>query len=223
MLASPYFSFTEYDVISPPQWIGLTNYRKILFDDPLFWQSIKVTLYYAALSLPTGLVVGFLLALLLNQKIPGANIWRMVYFLPSVIAGVAVAMLWMNIFNPRTGLLNLFLRSIKISGPGWLNDPQWSVPSLAIMSLWGVGGMIIYLAGLQGVPTALCDAAKVDGASLWQRFRHITLPMMTPVIFFNLVMGLIYTFHFFTEVYVMTVAEGMAAPARSTLFYNLYV
>lgn len=140
MLASLYFSFTEYDVISPPQWIGLTNYRKILFDDPLFWQSIKVTLYYAALSLPTGLVVGFLLALLLNQKIPGVNIWRMVYFLPSVIAGVAVAMLWMNIFNRRTGLLNLFLRSIKISGPGWLNDPQWSVPSLAIISLCGVGG-----------------------------------------------------------------------------------
>jgi len=222
MLASLYFSFTEYNIISSPQWVGLANYRKILFDDPLFWQSVKVTLYYAVLSLPSGLVLGFLLAVLLNQKIPGVNLWRTLYFLPSVITGVAVATLWMRIFNPRIGLLNVFLRSIGISGPGWLNDPQWSVPSLAIMGLWGVGGgMIIYLAGLQGVPTTLYDAAKVDGASLWQRFRHITLPMMTPVIFFNLVTGLIYTFQLFTEVYVVT--SGMGGPARSTLFYNLYL
>lgn len=222
MVASLYFSFTDYNIVSNPRWAGLANYHEILSDDPLFWQSIKVTLYYAALSLPSGLIVGFFLAILLNQKIPGVNIWRTMYFLPSVISGVSVAILWMRIFNPRVGLLNAFLQSIGIKGPGWMSDPQWSIPALVIMSLWSVGGgMIIYLAGLQSVPTALYDAAKVDGASLWQGFRHITLPMMTPVIFYNLVTGLIYTFQFFTEVFIMT--EGVGNPARSTLFYNLYL
>jgi len=222
MLASLYFSFTDYNIISAPRWAGLSNYAEILREDPLFWQSIKVTLYYAALSLPSGLVLGFCLAALLNQKIPGVNLWRTVYFLPSVISGVSVAILWMRIFNPRMGLLNAFLRSIGIKGPGWMSDPQWSIPALAIVSLWSVGGgMIIYLAGLQSVPPPLYDAAKVDGASAWQRLRHVTLPMMTPVIFYNLVTGLIATFQFFTVVFIMT--EGMGNPARSTLFYNLYL
>ena len=221
MLASLYFSFTEYNIIDVPQWLGLANFGN-LFGDPLFWKSLQVTIYFASLALPLGLLLGFFLAVLLNQKIPGVNLWRTVYYLPSVIAGVAVALLWVRLFNARIGLVNPMLAKIGIKGPGWLQDPQWAVPALVIMSLWGVGGsMIIYLAGLQGVPTALYDAAKVDGANLWQRFRHVTLPMVTPVIFYNLVMGMIGAFQYFTVVYVAT--DGTGSPARSTLFYNLYL
>lgn len=221
MLASLYFSFTKYDIVSSPRWAGFANYRRIL-DDPLFLQSLRVTIYYASLALPLGLLLGFFLAVLLNQDIPGVNVWRTIYFLPSVIAGVTVAVLWVRIFNPRIGILNPFLEIFGLKGPRWLQDPDWAVPALVIMGLWSVGGnMIIYLAGLQGVPTALYDAATVDGANLWQRFRHVTLPMMTPVIFYNLVLGLIGTFQYFTEVYVAT--GGTGNPARSTLFYNLYL
>lgn len=237
MIASFYYSLTDFDIINPPVWNNFANYKKIfsgiveailthdskMLGDPIFWQSLKVTLTYAVMALPLGLIVGFFLALLLNQKISGVNLWRTIYFLPSVIAGVAVALLWSRIFNPRTGILNAVIQAIfHVKGPGWLTDPTWAVPALVIMGLWGVGGgMIIYLAGLQGVPTDFYDAAKVDGANLFQRFRHITLPMMTPVIFYNLVLGMIGTFQYFTEVYVMT--EGTGDPVRATLFYNLYL
>ncbi len=221
MAASLFFSLTEYNIISPPQWLGLTNYIN-LFQDELFWHSLRVTFQYAAFALPLGLVFSYLIAVLLNQKVPGVNVWRTIYFLPSVVAGVAVALLWARIFDLKFGILNPFLAQFGIKGPGWLADPNWSVPALVIMSLWGVGGnVIIYLAGLQGVPTDLYDAAKVDGATAWQRFRHVTLPMTTPVIFYNLVLGLIGTFQYFTEVYVLT--GGAGGPVRSTLFYNLYL
>lgn len=224
MLASLYFSFTDYNIIDPPVWVGLDNYQKAFFSDPLFWHSLKRTLYFASLALPLGLVFGFLMAVLLNQDIPGVNIWRTIFFLPSVIAGVAVALLWTRIFNPRVGILNPFLQNVLgiNNPPGWLQDPDWAIPALVIMSLWGVGGsMIIYLAGLQGIPTTLYEAAKIDGANNWQRFRNVTLPLMTPVIFYNLVIGLIGAFQYFTEVYVATSGEG--GPARSTLVYNLYL
>jgi multiple sugar transport system permease protein len=223
MLASLYYSFTRFDIVHPPEWVGFANYTRILFKDPLFWHSLKVTLKYSVLALPLGLVVGFFLAVLLNQKIPLVNVWRTIYFLPSVVASVAVAILWVRIFNPRIGFLNPILESLfGIKGPGWLTDPDWAVPALVIMSLWGVGGgMILYLAGLQGIPTPMYEAAKIDGANAVQRFRHITIPMMTPVIFYNLVMGLIGAFNYFTEVYVAT--DGSGGPVRSTLFYNLYL
>ena len=221
MIASLYFSFTEYNIVDPPKWVGTENFSRLI-SDPLFWQSLKVTLYFAVLSLPSALVVGFILAILLNQKIPGVNLWRTLYFLPSVLAGVAVTLLWVILFNPQIGAINQLLEKIGIKGPGWLNDPDWAIPSLVIMALWGVGqNMIIYLAGLQGVPVDLYDAAKVDGANNWQRFRAVTLPMMTPVLFYNLVLGLIGTFSYFTQVYVATNGEG--GPVRSTLFYNLYL
>lgn len=221
MLASLFFSFTEYDIVSAPRWIGITNYVN-LFQDALFWHSLNVTFKYAVIALPLGLIISYLMAVLLNSKIRGINVWRTIYFLPSVIAGVAVALLWSRIFDPKFGILNPFLAQFGIKGPGWLSDPQWAVPALVIMSLWSVGGnIIIYLAGLQGVPTDLYDAAKVDGATALQRFRHVTLPMTTPVIFYNLILGLIGTFQYFTEVYVLT--NGTGNPARSTLFYNLYL
>jgi multiple sugar transport system permease protein len=223
MIASLYFSFTRYNIVDPPTWVGLQNYQRMLFEDPLFWHSLQRTIYYAALALPLGLVLGLFLAILLNQKIPGINLWRTAYFLPSVVAGVAVSLLFVRLFNSRVGMVNPFLMSLGIENPpGWLNDPNWSIPTLVIMSLWGVGGgMIIYLAGLQGIPTDLYDAAKVDGANAWQRFRHVTIPMMTPVIFYELVMGLIGSFQYFTEVYVATSGDG--GPVRSTLVYNLYL
>jgi multiple sugar transport system permease protein len=224
MLASLYYSFTDYDIISAPVWKGLANYQKLLFNDPLFWHSLKVTIKFAAMALPLNLVIGFLIAVLLNQKVPGVNIWRTLYFLPSVIAGVAVALLWVRIFNARIGLINPILQEYfgVQNPPGWLQDPNWAVPALVIMSLWSVGGsMIIYLAGLQGVPTTLYEAAKIDGANTAQRFWNITIPMMTPVIFYNLVLGLIGAFNYFTEVYVATSGDG--GPVRSTLFYNLYL
>jgi multiple sugar transport system permease protein len=225
MLASLFFSFTEYDIVTPPRWIGITNYVN-LFHDQLFWHSLGITFKYASIALPLGLIFSYLMAVLLNQKIKGINIWRTLYFVPSVIAGVAVAMLWSRIFDPKFGVLNPFLAEFGIKGPGWLSDPQWAVPALVIMSLWGVGGnIIIYLAGLQGVPTDLYDAAKVDGATAWQRFRYVTLPMTTPVIFYNLILGLIGTFQYFTEVYVISSSStgGLGGPARSTLFYNIYL
>jgi multiple sugar transport system permease protein len=223
MVASLYFSFTDYNIVDPPVWVGLSNYRKLLTGDAIFWHSLSRTVYYASLALPLGLVFGLFVAILLNQDIPGVNLWRTAYFLPSVVAGVAVALLWVRVFNPRIGIVNPFLMRLGIENPpGWLSDPQWAIPSLVIMSLWGIGGsMIIYLAGLQGIPTALYDAAKIDGAGTMARFRHVTLPMMTPVIFYNLVMGLIGSFQYFTEVYVATSGEG--GPIRSTLVYNLYL
>lgn len=223
MAASLYYSFTKFNIIDPPVWRGIANYTN-LFRDPLFWQSLKVTIKFALMALPLNLVIGFLLAVLLNQNIPGVNIWRTLYFLPSVVAGVAVALLWVRIFNTRIGMLNPFLQNVLgiDNPPGWLQDPDWAVPALVIMSLWSVGGsMIIYLAGLQGVPTTLYEAAKIDGANTWQRFWNITIPMMTPVIFYNLVLGLIGAFNYFTEVYVAT--SGNGGPVRSTLFYNLYL
>lgn len=224
MVASLYFSFTEYNIVDTPQWLGFRNYVN-LFQDKLFWHSLGITLKFAALAIPLGLIFSYLLAVLLNQKIAGVNLWRTVYFLPSVVAGVAVAILWLRILHPKIGILNLSLGALGIKGPGWLSDPDWAIPALVIMSLWGVGGnVIIYLAGLQGVPTDLYDAARVDGANTWQRFRHITLPMTSPVIFYNLVLGLIGAFQYFTEVYVAGSANNdLGGPARATLFYNIYL
>jgi multiple sugar transport system permease protein len=223
MLFSFFFSLTRYNIVDAPIFIGFENYMQAFGRDPLFWHSLRVTIYYGALSLPLGLLVGFGLSLLLNQKVPLLSLWRTIYFLPSVIAGVAVAIVWSRIFSPQGGLLNPFLeRTLGIQGPGWFTDPGWAIPGLVIMSLWGVGGgVIIYLAGLQGIPTSLYDAARVDGANALQRFRYVTLPMMTPVLFYMLVLGLIGTFQYFTEVYV--ISGGSGGPQRATLFYNLYL
>ena len=223
MILSFYFSLTRYNIVDAPIFTGFENYVRAFTRDPLFWHSLRVTMYYGALALPLGLITGFSLSLLLNQKVPGVSVWRTIYFLPSVIAGVAVAIVWSRIFSPQVGILNPFLENaFGIQGPGWFTEPNWAVPGLVIMSLWGVGGgVIIYLAGLQGIPTALFDAAKVDGANAMQRFRHVTVPMMTPIIFYTLVLGLIGAFQYFTEVYV--ISGGSGGPQRATLFYNLYL
>ena len=220
MIASAYFSLTEYDVINPPRFVGLGNWVYMFTQDPLFWHSLKVTLTYAIAAIPLGLVLGLALALLLNAKVPGLTIWRTLFYMPSVVSGVAVSVLWSYIFNPRFGIVNWILSWFNIKGPGWLGSVDWALPALIIMSLWGVGGgMIIYLAGLQSIPTTLYEAATIDGANRWQQFLRITLPLITPVILYNLITGIIGTFQYFVQAYIMT--DG--GPANATLVYNLYL
>ncbi len=219
MLYSFGLSFFESDMLTKTYFVGLGNYRDLLYDE-LFLQSLKVTAIYAFSAVPLGNVVAILVALLLNQKIIGLGVWRTIYYLPSVISGVAVAVLWLQIFNPRMGLINSTLRLVGIEGPAWLFSEQWALPSIIIMSLWGAGGsMLLFLAGLQGIPTQLYEAAMIDGASSLTRFLAITIPMLTPTIFFNLVIGLIGGFQFFSESYIMT-AGG---PNNATLSMVLYL
>lgn len=220
MLASIYYSFTEFPLISSPEWIGLENYQLMLSGDKFFFQSLKVTTIYAIVSVPLYLVIGFFLAVLLNQRIRFVALWRTIYYLPAVVSGVAVALLWQWIFNSDFGVANWLLKLISIQGPSWLLDPHWALPALIIMSLWGVGGgMVIYLAGLQGVPTVLYEAAEIDGANMVQRFVHITLPMVSPVIFFNLVIGIIAALQTFTQAFIMT----GGGPRQATYFYMLHL
>ncbi|MCX7914818.1 MAG: sugar ABC transporter permease [Verrucomicrobiae bacterium] len=224
--ASLFYSFCDYSVLQAPVWCGLENYERMM-RDTVFWLSLKNTLVYALLSLPAGMVVALSLALLLDTGARGMAFFRAVFYLPSIVPLVASAMLWLWIFNGKFGLLNWVVgpvfRFFGASPPAWLGDPAWAKPALALMSLWGVGNsMVIYLAGLQNVPRELYEAAEIDGARVWQRFWHVTLPMISPVIYFNLIMGIIGTLQVFTQVFVMTGgADG--APARSTLFYALYL
>jgi len=223
MLISLYLSFTNFTLSSGsalPEFNNGANYIKLLTQDPKFWHSLKVTLAYAVVAVPLQLFFGFMVAFLLNLKVRGLPFWRTVYYLPSVTPAVAGAVLWGIIFNPTFGLMNWFLSLVGIKGPGWLASQQWALPALIIMSLWGVGGgMVIYLAGLQGIPTTLYEAAEIDGANSLQKLTRITIPLMTPVIFYNLIIGIIGTFQFFTSVYVLT----RGGPADATLFYNLYL
>ncbi len=207
-------------------WIGLENYRHMAADT-VFWQSLRNTLFYTALSLPLGMIVSLLLAMLLNTKVRGMTVFRVIFYLPSIIPVVAGSMLWLWIFNGQYGLLNWALRPVLgllgWTPPTWLADPAWAKPALVLMSMWGVGNsMVIYLAGLQDVPKELYESAEIDGASWWGRLWHITLPMISPVIYFNLVMGIIGTLQVFTQVFVMT-GGANGSPARSTLFYALYL
>jgi multiple sugar transport system permease protein len=220
MLASVYFSFTEFPVISPPRWIGLGNYRTMLSADESILQALRVTTTYAVVAIPLNLSLGFFLAVLLNQPIKGVAVWRTIYYLPAVVSGVAVALLWQWVFNTDFGLANWLLDLVGIRGPRWLLDPSWALPSLIIMSVWGVGGgMIINLAGLQSVPTQLYEAAEIDGAGAWRRFRTVTIPMVSPVIFFNLIMGIIGALQTFTQAFIMT----GGGPREATYFYMLHL
>ncbi len=224
--ASLFYSFCDYSVLQTPVWCGAENYRRMA-TDAVFWLSLKNTLIYAGLSLPAGMVVALGLALLLNTGVRGVTIFRTIFYLPAIVPLVASCMVWLWIFNGQYGLLNWALRPVLavfgVTPPGWLGDPAWAKPALALMSLWGVGNaMVIYLAGLQNVPQELYEAAEIDGAGAARRFWHVTVPMISPVIYFNLIMGIIGTLQVFTTVFVLTGgADGQ--PARSTLFYALYL
>ena len=220
MLASVYFAFTDWNLLTDPKWVGFKNFRHMIVEDPLVRQSLKVTTFYAFSAVPLRVVGGLFLAVLLNQNIKFKSFIRTIFYLPSVVSGVAVAMLWLWIFNSDFGLLNLLLRLVSIDGPAWLSDTRSVLPAFVIMSLWGVGGsMVIYLAGLQGVPSDLYEAAEVDGAGTIPRFWHITLPMISPVIFFNLIIGIIAALQIFNQAYIMT----QGGPQNASLFLMLYL
>ncbi len=218
VLFALYISFTNYNFIHM-QFVGLHNYSKLV-QDPLFWKSLGVTWYYVLVSIPLNLVVGLALAMLLNRKTRGIGIFRTVYYLPSLVGGVAVSLLFLWLLNPNFGLINYLLSLVHVQGPQWIFSETWVIPAMILMSLWGVGGsMLINLAALQGVPTELTEAARIDGASRPRILWHITLPMISPVILFNLIMGIIGSFQIFTQAYVMT----SGGPNNASLFYVLYL
>ena len=219
--ASLFLSFCDYDVLTSPVWIGTLNYSELVADS-IFWKSLYNTLFFAAFSLPLGLVMSLLVAVLLNQSVRGRSTFRAIFFLPSLIPVVASSVLWLWILNGNFGLLNEALRALGISHPPqWLSDPAWTKPSLVLMSLWGVGSsMVIYLAALQDVPRSLYESAELDGAGAWSKFVHITLPLISPVIYFNLIMGIIGSIQVFSQGYIMMPAGG---PQRSSLFCAVYL
>lgn len=222
LLASLYLSFTKYNVLRPAKFIGLENYIFAFTNDPLFLPSIWRTFYFALASVPLAMIGSLIVAILLNQKLIGTTVWRTMYFLPTLTPVVAAALLWRWMLNPDVGLVNFLLDKIGIDGPGWLSSTSWAIPSLVLMGLWAsVGGsrMIIFLAGLQDVPTEMLEAAEIDGAGTWAKFWSITLPMITPTVFFNLVLGIIFALRTFDIAFVAT-AGG---PARATWFISLHI
>jgi multiple sugar transport system permease protein len=220
IVLSFYYSLCDYDTLSPPRWVGGENYRWLLTRDPLFWRSLQNTFYMVLVGLPLSTGVSLGLAFLLNQKVRGIAFYRTVFYLPSIVPVVATSILWLWLLNPEIGLVNTGLARIGIRGPGWMIDPNWAKPALILMGLWSAGGgMIIYLAGLQDVPQSLYEAAALDGAGPWACLWHVTLPFLSPILLFNLIMGLIGYFQYFTQAYVMT--NGSGGPQDATLFYAL--
>ena len=215
MLTSAALSFMQWEILTPPKWIGLGNFAQIAAD-PLFRESLWNTVYYTALGVPIYLTV----ALLLNMNLRGTPIFRTIYFLPSLTPAVANALLWLWIFNPDFGLANALLNGIGLPGQTWLFNPQLAKLCLVLMGLWGAGQqMVIFLAGWQGIPREMLEAASIDGANDWQRFWRITVPLLSPTIFFNLVIGIIGSFQVFTVAYIAT----QGGPQNATLFYVLHL
>lgn len=219
MLSSLFISFTEWNILTPPKFVGLENYKSV-FTDPLFYQSLKVTLTYTFVSVPINISLAFFAAVLLNADIKFINIYRTIYYLPAVVSGVVVSLLWSWIYNSEFGFFNNFLLKLGITGPHWLSDEHWVIPALVIMSIWGIGGTIImYLSGLQGIPNYLYESAKLDAASWWTRLIKITLPSMSPIILFTGLTSVIGALQTFTQAYVMT----SGGPNNASLFYAFYV
>ncbi|MQA82768.1 MAG: ABC transporter permease subunit [Streptosporangiales bacterium] len=220
MVASLVIGLTDWTIGSPPRFVGFDNFATMLGSDPLFWQSAGATLYYAILAVPLTLLVGFFIALLLNQTFRGRGFFRTIYYLPVLVPSVASAILWTWIYNPDFGLLNSVLREVGLPTSQWIYGAATAVPSLAAMTAWGFGNVaIIFLAGLQSVPQHLYEAMDVDGGNAWHKLRYVTLPMMTPTILYNLVMGLIAAFQIFNEAYLMT----QGGPGNATLFWVYYI
>ena len=222
ILASFVLSFTRWDIVSDPRWVGLANYERIFTEDPMFRKSVRVTLTYALIYLPLEVTLGIGLAVAMNQKLRGIGIFRTIFYMPFVVPKVAVALVWAWLLSARYGMVNTLLGWGGIGGPRWLESPDYVLPSIVIMSLWGVGGSaVIYLAGLQNISEHLYEAAKIDGAGQLRRFRYVTLPMLTPTIFFQLVLGLIGVFQTFTPAFIAAGPSG--GPLQSGLFYMLYI
>lgn len=219
-IASFYFSFTRYTVIEPPEFIGLENYKTLITED-LFRVSFYNTVYLTVFGVTSTILLSLLLALLLNQKLKGVSVYRTIFFVPSITPLVANAVIWTLLLNGKYGLVNYVLSWFGIKGPAWLADPRWAKPALIVMGLWGIGqSIIIYLAGLQGIPTELYEAAEVDGAGMLARFRYITWPLLSPTTFFILITSTIAHFQMFVQPYVMT--EGGPADSTMTYVYLIY-
>lgn len=218
---SLYYSLARYDVLRIPQFIGLTNYRDLLINDPYFWKSLWNTLVYTLMRTPLAIMGSLLLAVLVNNAVRGIKFFRTIYFIPSIVSGVVLSAIWMWLLNPQYGLINVGLAFFGFNGPLWLQSPTWSKPAMVLMSLWSIGGgrMIVFLAALQGVPKELYEVCELDGGGWWHKFRHVTLPMLSPVLFLWIILEVIASFQVFTEAYVMTKGR----PLNSTLFYNLYL
>ena len=219
VVVSLFLSFTEYNIITDPKWIGLANYSE-MFQERLFWQALKVSAIYSVVSVPLNLALALGLAVMLNHKMRGMIFFRSVYYLPTVISGVGVAMLWRWLFNSEFGAINVLLSNVGIRGPAWLLDQNWALSALIITSMWSVGGTtLIFLAGLQGIPQELYEAAEIDGAGRWSQFRSVTLPLLSNVTFFNLVLGIIGALQVFTDAFVIT----RGGPNQATLFLAVYL
>jgi multiple sugar transport system permease protein len=226
VLMSLYYSFTDYDILQPPLWIGLDNYRDLIARDKTFKIAIWNTVYMVVIGLPIHLVFDFLMAMLLNVKIRGRSLYRTIFYMPSITPIVATAILWLWIYNPQYGLANSVLQALGLPTIGWIADPFWSKPSLIFMGMWyGGNTILIYLAGLREVPTELLEAAELDGANAVRRTWHVTLPMVSPVIFYTLIINMIGYFQYFTEAWVMTAQRSGAAggPLNSMMFYTMYL
>lgn len=222
ILASAYFSLTQYSIVKPPIFVGADNFVKAFTGDRLFWSSLGRTFVYAVAVVPLGLIGSLLLAILLNRGLRGSNIFRTLFFMPSLTPAVALALLWTWLFHPSVGPINVALDWINIEGPGWLADKDWALTALVIISLWAVIGgnqMLIFLAGLQGVPKEYYEAAEIDGAGAWAQFWSVTLPLITPTLFFNLVLGIIGALKVFTLAFVAT----LGGPSYATWFYALHI
>lgn len=226
MLTSLVLSFTDYDVVNSPHFVGTANYQYLLTADPSFWISVKVTALYAIASVPLGLFAALAVAMLLNFDIPFRGAFRTLYYLPTLLPATASGVLWAWIFHPTDGALNRLLGQVGVHGPAWTQSPSWALPALIIMSVWSYGGaMVVFLAGLQGTPRMLHEAAALDGAGAWLRFKVVTWPSLTPVVFFNLTMSLIGAMKAFDQAFAFGQSgPGIGGPARATLFYvlNLY-
>jgi multiple sugar transport system permease protein len=218
-LTSLWMAFQNWNMINPPEFAALDNFKNIA-SDKLFSQALKVTTVYTVISVPLNMVLAFGLALLMNTKVRGITVFRTIYYMPSIVPAVANAVLWAWILNSEFGLLNALLHAVGLPKVLWLQEPEWALPALILMSMWGLGGtMVTYLAGLQGIPDVFYEAAEIDGAGAWTKLRNITIPLMSPVIFFNLIMGVISTFQVFTAGYLIT----NGGPQNATLFYVLYL
>lgn len=231
MAMSLLYSFSEFTFHRPLEWVGLKNYLA-LFQDKYFWISLGNTGYMVAIGVPLILAFSFLCAVILNIKVPGQSIYRLIYYIPSIVPTIASTLLWIWVLNPQAGLLNTFLGYFGIDGPNWLKDPVWSKPALLLLALWGTGNvMIIYLSGLQDVPVSFLEAAELDGANWWQRMWNVTLPMVSPITLYNLITSVIVMFQYFAQAYVFarisaanyTGASTVGAPLNSTLFYSVYL
>lgn len=221
LVSSAYHSFTEWSGVSQAKWVGLENFRYLLTQDPTFWSSLEVTVYYMALSVPAGMVAGLALAVLLNRAFTGVRIFRTIFYLPVVLPSIAVLTLWKYIYDPAYGLANEILRNLHLPTSNWLASTHMAMPSIVIVGLWGVGGsMIIFLAALQNVPTELYEAARVDGAGSPRVFWSITLPMMTPILLLQLVLGLSMAFQTFNQVQVLT--KGGPGTSTNLYMYKIY-